>query len=312
MGEIDRKEVATVALLALGILLFANPAYTQGQAGSAAQVQVQQEIQPDNVTPATVGGVNPDLSFRLFVVGYGSLNQQERTMFDTAREGIFVVRGEQDLEGIRDFLLRDLQQQVPQVPILYEGEVYERTVREERGAINFEYSTAEGGYIVSTRFMPEDQSATFRNATETGETNVSGITGLSAYGYVYDNDTRTYYETSTEERGNVTVLSVEETDVRSLIAPGFASTDEMDEDVRKAVTAGIEGERPVVTGEALSQVQQNSLVEHEGSYYQIAFAQASPPITEAFGPLNFAGMGVGVLLLAGGAYMARRVYIEKT
>ena len=304
MGEIDRKEVATVALLALGILLFANPAYTQGQAGSAAQVQVQQEIQPDTLTIQTLTQIRRDATVAP-VVEYERLSNESRSVFDTGRQDVYLIREESDADDA-----------VLQSAVLYDNGVYLRQVQETQRGVELRYINRSGdiGALIATpSLMSDEQRSAFANATERGSVNISALSrGLNAYDYVYDNGTGTYYKTSTDRSGKATVLSVEETDVGSIVDPAFTSTDEMEDDVREAVIGGIEGENPVITGDIVNRVQQNSLVEHEGSYYQIAFAQASPPITEAFGPLNFAGMGVGVLLLAGGAYMARRVYIEKT
>ena len=313
MEFVDRKEVATVALLALGILLFANPAYTQGQGGSAAEVQVQ-GIDTDELATQDIATVNPELNFTLFVVEYESLNQQERTMFDTGREGIYVVETEDDLEGVRDFLIRDLQQQVPQVPVLYEGETYVRQVQQGGGSLNFEYTSVDRSYIVNTRFITSRQSRSFRNATEAqGGVNLTAANrGLSAYDYVHDNATGTYYATTTENRRNTTVFYANETYVRDLIDPGVLGTNDMEDETREAVVTAIDGGKPVVTGDVQDTLDQERFVKHDGEYYQLVLGQASPPITEALGPLNFAGMGVGLLFMAGGVLMARRVYKEKT
>jgi hypothetical protein len=304
MGEIDRKEVATVALLALGILLFANPAYTQGQGGSAASVQVAQEIDTDGLTPRGVSQIRPDATI-VPVVEYERLSTESRSIFDTGRTDVYVIRQQSDAD---DAVLSS--------GILYGDDVYLRQAQETQSGIELRYVNRSGDIganIATPSLMSDEQRSAFVNATESGPVNLTlANRGLSAYDYVYDNDTGTYYETSTERRGNVTVFSVEATDARSVVEPAFTSTGSMDDEVRETVVAGIEGESPVVTGELLSRVQQNSLVEHEGAYYQLTFGQASPPITEAYGPLNFAGMALGIVLLAGGAYMARSVLRENT
>lgn len=306
MEFVDRKEVATVVLLAVGILLFANPAYTQGQAGSAASVQVQQEIDVDTLGPQSIAQVSDGNVTVVPVVEYERLSNESRSIFDTGREGIYMITDDSDAEDA-----------VLQSAVLYGDEIYLRQTQETQGGIELRYvdrSDDIGRNLISTSFMSDEQRSTFENATEADDgVNLTLVDrGLSAYDYVYDNQTATYYETSTETRGNITVFSVTETDARTLVDPYFTSTDSMDGEVRDAVVGAIEGEEPVVTGEVLNGVQNSPLVEHEGVYYQLRFGQASPPITEALGPLNFAGMAVGILFILGGAYMARAVLREKT
>ena len=304
MEFVDRKEVATVVLLAVGILLFANPAYTQGQGGSAAQVQVQQEIDPGELPLRTLTQLRQDATVAP-VVEYERLNEEARSIFNEGRQGTYLIRQESDADDA-----------VLQSAILYGDGIYLRQVQQTQQGVELRYLNRSGDIganIATPSLMSDEQRSAFVNATENGSVDLSPINrGLSAYDYVYDNETETYYETSTERSGNVTVFSVEETDVRSIVDPAFTSTDSMDDEVRDAVVAAIEGDQPIVTGEVLSGVQNNPLVKHEGAYYQLGFGQASPPITDALGPLNFAGMGVGVLFLIGGAYMARAVLREKT
>ncbi|MFP4174675.1 MAG: hypothetical protein ACLFSW_02725 [Halobacteriales archaeon] len=304
MEFVDRKEVIAVMLLAIGILLFANPAYTQGQSASAAQVQVGQEINPDNLTVQQLTQIRQDATSSP-VVEYERLNNESRSIFDTGRQDVYHIREEEEAENA-----------VLQSAILYRDSVYIREVEETEQGVELRYVNASeeiDANIVIPSLMSDEQRSAFDNATESGSVNLSSVDrGLLGYDYVYDNETETYYETSSETRGNVTVFSVEQTDTRSVIGPAFTGTDEMDDDVREIIVEGIDGEEPVVTGELLSEVQQYQLVEHEDSYYQLEFGQATPPIDEVFGPLNFAGMGAGVLFLLAGAYMVRRVYIEKT
>lgn len=301
MGQIDKKEIVAVGLLAVGILLFANPAYTQGQGGSAASVEVQQEIDPDALAPQTLSQINPDAEF-LPVIEYEALDEDAQSIFDTGREGIYVIETEQDAEGA-----------VLERAVFYEGETYLAQTEETAQGINLQYSSVDvETNIVGTNVMTEGQAEAFGNATADGEVTLTDRSrGLAAYEYVRDDGDATYYETSTETN-NGTVLTVSEVDVRELVDPFFADTDEMTGERRDTVVSAIQGDSPVVTGETLNEVQQNQLVFHEGSYYQLGFAEASEPITEALGPLNFAGMALGILFVGAGGYMARRVYLEKT
>jgi hypothetical protein len=304
MGEIDRKEVVAVGLLAVGILLFANPAYTQGQGGSAAEVVLGQEIEPSSLGPATVTQINQNAT-QVPVVEYERLNNESRAIFDTGRQGIYLIRNESEAQNA-----------VLQSGILYGDDIYLRQTQETQRGVELRYVDRSGEIetnIMTTVFMSEAQRNAFRNATEQGSFNLSLVNrGIAAYDYVYDNETGVYYETEVDRSGNATVLSVTETEARTLVDPYFTGTDEMSAGARQAVVSAIDGERPVVTGEVLSSLQGNTLVEHDGGYYQLQLGEASTPITEAFGPLNFAGMGIGLVLMGAGVYVARRVFVEKT
>ncbi len=301
MGQIEKKEVVAVALLALGILLFANPAYTHGQGGSAASVQVGEDIDPDSLAPQTLSQMNPDAEF-LPVIEYEVLDEDAQSIFDTGREGIYVIETEQDAEGA-----------VLERAVFYEGETYLAQTEETPDGINLQYSSVDiETNIVGTNVMTEGQAEAFGNATTDGEVTLADRSrGLAAYDYVRDDGDATYYETATETN-NETVLTVSEIDVRELVDPYFEDTDDMPDERREIVVSAIEGDDPIVTGETLNEIQQNPLVRHEGGYYQLGFAEASEPITDALGPLNFAGMALGILFVGAGGYMARRVYLEKT
>jgi len=306
MGEIDRREVATVALLAVGILLFANPAYTQGQGGgpSAAEVAVGQEIQPSELGPGSVAQLRGNATV-VPVVEYERLNNESRSIFDTGRQGVYLIRDESDAG---EAVLRSA--------VLYGDRIYLRQTQQTQRGVELTYVDRSDDIeenFIGTSLMSDEQRGAFRNATDGGGVSLTATDrGLSAYDYVYDNETSTYYETSTERRENATVLTAEEMGIRSLIDSRFTQTDEMDDEVREAVVAGIDGERPVVTGDVLSGLRSSQLVRHDGAYYQLQLGQAQPPIDEALGPVNFAGMGAGVLLIAGGVYVARRVFLERT
>ena len=306
MEFVDRKEVATVALLALGILLFANPAYTQGQGGSAASVQVGQQIQPDALGPQSVAQVSGGDIAVIPVVEYERLNNESRSIFDVGRQGVYPIRQESDADNA-----------VLQSAILYGDGIYLRQTEQTQQGVELRYVNRSDDIesnIINTPFMSEEQRAAFENATGPGESvNLTPLNrGLSAYDYVYDNGTGTYYETSTESQRNTTVFSATETDAQTLVDPYFRSTDGMSDEAGEAVVGAIEGDQPVVTGDVLNDVQKSQLVKHEGAYYQLQFGQASPPITEALGPVNFAGMAMGLLFLVGGTYMARAVLREKS
>jgi len=244
--------------------------------------------------------MDPDAEF-LPVIEYEVLDEDAQSIFDTGREGIYVIETEQDAEGA-----------VLDRAVFYEGETYLAQTEETQQGINLQYSSVEvGTNIVGTNVMTDGQVGAFGNATAEGETTLTDRSrGLSAYDYVRD-DAGTYYETSTEVN-NETVLSVSEIDVRELVDPFFHNTDEMSDERRSIVVSAIGGESPVVTGDTRNEIQQNPLVVHDGSYYQLGFGEASEPITEALGPLNFAGMALGILFVGAGGYMARRVYLEKT
>lgn len=305
MGEIERNEVIAVALLALGVLLFANPAYTQGQSGSAASVQVAQEIQPETLTLQNIPQINQELT-TVPVIEYERLSGEARSIFDTGRQGIYLIRNESDAENA-----------VLQSGVLYRDSVYLRQTQETQQGLELRYQEVSddiGTNLMGTSLMSPEQLDKFKNATEAGSEGVnltSVDAGLSAYDYVYDNETRTYYETSIRN-GNQTLLSVTEVEPTELIDPAFDDTSEMSGEKREVVVGAIEGEEPVVSGDLLSEVQSSQLVRHEGSYYQIGFAEASVPITEALGPSNFAAMGLGILLILSGGYLVRRIYVEKT
>jgi len=304
-SEIDKKSIIAVALLGIGMLLLANPAYTQGGSGGGTNKAEAVELNLDEPSAQELGQLSqislssenlPNLYYNVRINLFEGLNGSQQDAFLTGRDGIYTGNG-QNAVGV----------------VFYQDSVYLGSPRQTEVGPGFVYQEVpENDTFLISRDSLNGTLAEGVDRAIDGESVVFDRASivLSGYDYVVDDG---FYAIETSAVGeNQTVLNVTQATPEEVLGPLFTPLEEVEpRTLRESLIASID-EPQFLEPNVTSQAEQYQFVSHNGTLYQVSYERASVPITDALSVFNFAGMGLGLLLMLGGFYMMREVYKEKT
>jgi len=303
-SDIDKKSLIAVALLGLGMLFLANPAYTQGGGGGTNQAEAVELnlTQPSAQELSQLSQISlssedlPRLYHNVRINLFEDLNESQQDAFLTGRDGIY-TGNRQNAVGL----------------VLYQDTVYLANPRRTEVGPGFVYQNVPENdtFLISRDSLDGNAADAFDRAVE-GEQVAFDRSPIVLSGYDYVVDDAFYAIETSSPDGNQTVLTVTPATPNEVLGPLFTPLEEVEpETLRESLIASTD-EPQLLEPKDSSQARQYQLVSHNGTLYQMTYERASVPITDALSIFNFVGMGIGVLLMLGGFYMMREVYKEKT
>lgn len=305
-GEIDKKSIIAVALLGIGMLLLANPAYTAGGGtggGTAEAEAVELNLdQPSAQELSQLSQVSlqsdslPRLFYNVRIRTFEELNQNQRDAFLTGLEAIY-TGDRQNAPGV----------------VLYQGTVHLGNARRTEVGPGFVYGEARENdtFLLSRDSINGTLAEAVDRASDGEQVAIDRHpVVLSGYDYVVDDG---FYAIETSRTGeNQTALTVTQTPASDALGPLFTPLEDVEPPaLSESLIASID-EPQVLDPGVSGQARDYQFVSHNGTLYQMAYERASIPISEALSIFHFVGMGLGLLLMLGGFYMMREVYKEKT